>query len=142
MAKQILNVEEVKKRSDAAHAYSLEIGNLFTRPPPNELQQYLVPLHRINAYELLWQRETGTYITTGGKETLIHSIEPSLPTTESKTQDIRDEELCDILFYCCQLPRHSWRHVNCTLTLVTQNCQSISLPDLRESESISTSRSD
>ena len=73
-AKRILTVEEAKKHSDAAHAYSLEIGNPHTRPPPKELKFYLVPLQRTNDYHLLRQREAGTLITTGRKETLIHSI--------------------------------------------------------------------
>ena len=134
-AKRILLIKEAKKRSDAAHVYSLEIGKGWNKPPPNELQQYLVPLCRTNANQLLWQRKIGTYITTSRKETLIHAIESSLPTLESKTQDVKDEELFDIFFNYCQLPRHSWKHANCALELATQNCRSTSLPDLRELES-------
>ena len=33
-AKRLLLVEEAKKRSDAAHAYSLEIGKRRNKPPP------------------------------------------------------------------------------------------------------------
>ena len=141
-AKRVLTVEEAKKCSDVAHAYSLEIGNPHTRPPPKELEQYLVPPQRTNVYHLLWQREAGTLITTGRKETFIHSIESSLPTIESKTQDVKDKELFDIFFNCCQLPRHSWKHINRALELVTHNCHSTSLPDLRELDSSSTPRSE
>ena len=137
-AKRILLIEEAKKRSDAAHAYLLEIGKRQNKPPPNKLQQYLIPPCRPNTYQLLRQRETGTYLTTGGRETLIHLIESSLPTLESKTQDIKDEELFDIFFNCCQLPRHSWKHVNHALEIATQNCRSTSLPNLRELEATST----
>ena len=71
IAKKSLLIEEAKKRSDAARAYSLEIGRRRTKPLPVELEQYLIPPHRPNAYTLLWQRETGVYLTTSGKETLI-----------------------------------------------------------------------
>ena len=74
-AKRSLLVEEAKKWSDAVHAYSLEIGKRRTKPPPVELQQYLILPYRTNAYKLLRQRETGVYLTTGRKEMLIHSIE-------------------------------------------------------------------
>ena len=137
-AKRLLLVEEAKKRSDAAHAYSLEIGKQRNKPPPAKLQQYLIPPYRPNAYKLLWQRKTGAYLTTGRKEMLIHSIESSLNPVESKPQDVKDEELFDIFFNCCQLPRHSWKHVNCALEIATQNCRSTSLPDLRKLEAIST----
>ena len=112
IAKSSLLVEEAKKWSDAAHAYSLEIGRIRTKPPPVELQQYLIPPHRPNAYKLLRQRETGDYLTTGGKETLIHSIETYWIPVESKPQDVKDEELFEIFFNCCQLPKHSWKNVN------------------------------
>ena len=139
-AKRILLVEEAKKRSDATHAYSLEIGKRRNKPPPAELQQYLIPPYRPNAYKLLRQRETGTYLTTGWKETLIHSIESGLNPVESKPQDIKDEKLFDIFFNCCQLPRHSWKHVNRALEIATQNCRSTSLPDLRKLEATSIPR--
>ena len=42
-AKATLTVDEAKKCSDAAHAYSLEIGNPCTKLPLKELEQYLVP---------------------------------------------------------------------------------------------------
>ena len=132
-AKRILTVEEAKKCSDAAHAYSLEIGNPRTRPPLKELEQYLVPLQRTHVYHLLQQREAGTLITTGRTETLIHSIETYLPTIESKTQDVKDEELFDIFFNGCQLPSHSCKHINRALELVTHNCHSTSLPELDSS---------
>ena len=137
-AKRILLIKEAKKRNDVAHAYSLEIGKRRNKPPPTELQQYLIPPYRPNAYKLLWQRETGTYLTTGRKETLIHSIESNWPTLESKPQDIKDEELFDIFFNCCQLPRHSWKHINHALEIATQNCHSTSLPDLKKLEATST----
>ena len=137
-AKRILLVKEAKKWSNVAHVYSLEIGKRQNKPPPTELQQYLIPPCRPNAYQLLQQRETGTYLTTFWKETLIHSIESSLPTLESKTQDIKDEELFNIFFNCCQLPRHSWKHINRALEIASQNCHSTSLPDLRELEATST----
>ena len=133
IAKSSLLVEEAKKRSDAAHAYSLEIGRIRTKPPPVELQQYLILPHRLNAYKLLWQRETGNYLTTGGKETLIYSIETYWNPVESKLQDVKDKELFEIFFNCCQLPNHSLKNVNRALQIVTQNCRSISLPDLRKS---------
>ena len=138
ITKRSLLVEEAKKWSDAAHTYSLEIGKRRTKPPPVELQQYLVPLYRLNAYKLLWQRETGVYLTTGRKETLIHLIESYWNPVESKPQDVKDKELFDIFFNCCQLPKHSWKNVNQTLQITTQNCCSTSLPDLRKSEAIST----
>ena len=138
--KRILLVEEAKKWSDATHAYSLEIGKQRNKPPPTELQQYLIPPYRPNAYKLLRQRETGTYLTTSRKETLIHLIESGLNPLESKPQDIKDEELFDIFFNCCQLPRHSWKHVNHALEIATQNCHSTSLPDLRKLEATSTPR--
>ena len=138
--KRLLLVGEAKKRSDAAHAYSPEIGKQRNKPPPAELQQYLIPPYRLNTYKLLQQRETGIYLTTGGKETLIHSIESSLNPVESKPQDVKDEELFDIFFNCCQLPRHSWKHVNRALEIATQSCRSTSLPDLRQLEATSTQR--
>ena len=52
-AKATLTVEEAKKRSDAAHTYSLEIGNPCTKLPLKELEQYLVPLQRTNVFNLL-----------------------------------------------------------------------------------------
>ena len=137
-AKRILLVKEAKKRSDAAHAYSLEIGKQRNKPPPAKLQQYLILPYRPNAYKLLQQRETGTYLTTGGNKTLIHSIEFGLNPVESKPQDIKDKELFDIFFNCCQLPRHSWKHVNHALEIATQNCHSTLLPDLRKLEGTST----
>ena len=137
-AKRNLLVEEAKKRSDAAHAYSLEICKRRNKPPPAKLQQYLIPLYRPNAYKLLWQRETGIYLTTGGKETLIHLIESGLNPVEAKPQDVKDKELFDIFFNCCQLPRHSWKHVNHALKITTQNYHSTSLPDLRKSEATLT----
>ena len=103
-AKKSLLIEEAKKRSDAAHAYSLEIGRIRTKPLPVELEQYLIPPHRPNTYTLLQQRETGVYLTTSRKETLIHSIETFWNPIESKLQDVKDEELFDIFFNCCQLP--------------------------------------
>ena len=103
-AKKSLLIEEAKKRSDAAHAYSLEIGRIRMKPPPVKLEQYLIPPHRPNAYTLLRQRETGVNLTTGGKETLIHSIETFWHPLKSKLQDVKDEELFDIFFNCCQLP--------------------------------------
>ena len=139
-AKRILLVEEAKKWSDAAHAYLLEIGKWRNKPPPVELQQYLIPPYRPNAYKLLQQRETGAYLTTGGKETWIHSIQSGLNPVESKPQDIKDKELFDIFFNCCQLPRHSWEHVNRALEIATQNCHLTSLPDLRKLEATSTPR--
>ena len=69
---------------------------------------------------------------------LIHWIESSLNPVEFKPQDIKDEELFDIFFNCCQLPRHSWKHVNRALEIAIQNCHSTSLPDLRKLEAIST----
>ena len=135
IAKRTLIVEEAKKRSDAAHAYSLEIGRVRTKPPPVELEQYLVPPHRLNTYNLLRQRETGVYLTTGRKETLIHSIETFWHPLESKPQDVKDEELFDIFFNCCQLLRHSWRNVNKALQIATKNCRSISLPELSKTDS-------
>ena len=139
-AKRLLLVEEAKKQSNAAHAYSLEIGKRRNKPPPVKLQQYLIPPYRPNAYKLLRQRETGIYLTTGRKETLIHLIESYLNPVEAKPQDIKDEELFDIFFNCCQLPRHSWKHVNHALEIATQNCHSTSLPDLRKLEATSTQR--
>ena len=136
-AKRILLVEEAKKWSNAAHAYSLEIGKRRNKPPPAKLQQYLILPYRPNAYKLLWQRETGTYLTTSRKEMLIHSIESGLNPVESKPQDVKDEELFDIFFNCCQLPRHSWKHINHALEIATQNCHSTSLPDLRKLEATS-----
>ena len=97
-AKKLLLVEEAKKQSDVVHAYSLEIGKRRNKPPPVELEQYLIPPHRPNTYTLLWQRETGVYLTTGGKETLIHSIESYWNPIESKPQDVQEEELFDIFF--------------------------------------------
>ena len=138
IAKNLLLIEEAKKRSVAAHAYSLEIGRRRMKPLPVELEQYLIPLHRPNAYMLLWQRETGVYLTTGGKETLIHSIETYWHPIESKPQDIKDEELFDIFFNCCQLPKHSWKNVHKALQIATQNCHSISLPDLSKTDESST----
>ena len=138
IAKRSLLVEEAKKQSDAAHAYSLEIGRRRTKPPPVELQQYLILPYRPNTYKLLWQRETGDYLTTGGKETLIHSIESYWNPVESKPQDVKDEELFEIFFNCCQLPKHSWKNVNQALQIAIQNCHSTSLPDLRKSEAAST----
>ena len=137
-AKRLLLVEEAKKRSDTAHAYSLEIGKRRNKPPPAKLQQYLIPLYRPNAYKLLRQRETGVYLITGGKEMLIHSIESGLNPVESKPQDVKDKELFDIFFNCCQLPRHSWKNVNQALKIATQSCHSTSLPDLRQLEATST----
>ena len=137
-AKKILLVEEAKKRSNATHAYSLEIGKQRNKPPPAKLQQYLIPPYRPNAYKLLWRKETGAYLTTGRKEMLIHSIESGLNPVESKPQDVKDEELFDIFFNCCQLPRHSWKHVNHALEIATQNCRSTSLPDLRKLEATLT----
>ena len=137
-AKKFLLVEEAKKQSDAAHAYSLEIGKRRTKPPPAKLQQYLIPPYGLNTYKLLWQRETGVYLTTSGKETLVHSIESYWNPVELKPQDVRDEELFDIFFNCCQLPKHSWKHVNQALEIATQNCCSTSLPDLRKCEATST----
>ena len=137
-AKRILLVEEAKKWSDAAHAYSLEIGKQRNKPPPAELQQYLIPPYRLNAYKLLRQRETGIYLTTGRKETLIHLIESGLNPVEAKPQDVKDEELFDIFFNCCQLPRHSWKHINHALEIATQNCHSTLLPDLRKLEATLT----
>ena len=132
-AKATLTVEEAKKHSDAAHSYSLEIGNPHTKLPPKELEQYLVPPQRMNIFNLLQQREAGTFITTGRKETLVHLIESSLLTIESKTQDVKDEELFDIFFNCCQLPQGSWKNINRALQVATQNCQSSSLPNLNSS---------
>ena len=61
-AKRLLLVEEAKKRSDTAHAYSLEIGKQRNKPPPAELQQYLIPPYKLyRAYKLLRQRKTGIY---------------------------------------------------------------------------------
>ena len=77
-------------------------------------------------------------ITTGRKETLIHLIESNWNPLESKPQDVKDEELFDIFFNCCQLPRHSWKHVNHALEIATQNCCSTSLPDLRKLEATLT----
>ena len=128
-AKRSLIVEEAKKQSDTVHAYSLEIGKRRNKPPPVELEQYLIPPHRPNAYTLLRQRETGVYLTTGGKETLIHSIESYWNPIESKPQDVKDKELFDIFFNCCQLPKHSWKNVNKALQIATQNCRPILLPD-------------
>ena len=140
IAKSSLLVEEAKKRSDAAHAYSLEIGRIRTKPPPVKLQQYLIPPYRLNAYKLLRQRETGDCLTTCGKETLTHLIETYWNPVESKPQDVKDEELFEIFFNCCQLPKHSWKNVNRALQIATQNCCSTSLPDLRKSEAASTPR--
>ena len=137
-AKRSLLVEEAKKKSDAVHAYLLEIGKRRNKPPPVELEQYLIPPHRLNAYTLLQQRETGVYLTTGRKETLIHSIESYLNPIESKPQDVKDEELFDIFFNCCQLPKHSWKNINKALQIATQNCHSISLPDLSKTDDTST----
>ena len=53
IAKKSLLIEEAKKGSDTAHAYSLEIGKRRTKPPPVKLEQYLIPPHRPNAYMLL-----------------------------------------------------------------------------------------
>ena len=139
-AKQSLIVEEDKKRSDAAHTYSLEIGRIRTKTLPAELEQYLIPLHIPNAYTLLRKRETGVYLTSSRKETLIHSIETFWNPVESKLQDVKDEELFDIFFNCCQLPRCSWKNVNKALQIATQNCHSISLPDLSRTDSNSISR--
>ena len=139
IAKKSLLIEEAKKRSDATHTYSLEIGRRRTKPLPVELEQYLIPPHRPNAYILLRQRETGVYLTTGGKETLIHSIETFWHPLESKLQDVKDEELFDIFFNCCQLPKHSWKNVNKALQIATQNCRSVSLPNLRKTEGTSIS---
>ena len=58
-AKATLTVDEAKKCSDAAHAYSLEIGNPCTKLPPKELEQYLVPPQRKNIFNTLQQREFG-----------------------------------------------------------------------------------
>ena len=69
---------------------------------------------------------------------LIHSIESGLNPVESKSQDVKDEELFDIFFNCCQLPRHSWKHVNQALKIATQSCHSTLLPDLRQLEATST----
>ena len=138
IAKKSLLIEEAKKRSDAVHAYSLEIGKRRTKPPPAELEQYLIPPHRPNAYTLLRQRETGVYLTTSRKETLIHSIETYWNPIESKPQDVKDEELFDIFFNCCQLPKHSWKNVNKALQITTQNCRSVSLPDLSKTDETST----
>ena len=134
IAKSSLLVEEAKKQSDTAHTYSLEIGRIRTKPPPVELQQYLIPPPRPNMYKLLWQRETGDYLTTSGKEMLIHSIETYWNPVQSKPQDVKDEKLFDIFFNCCQLPKHSWKNINRALQIATQNCHSISLPNLRKSE--------
>ena len=117
--KRLLLVEEAKKRSDAAHAYSLEIGKQRSKPPPAKLEQYLILLYRLNVYKLLRQRETGIYLTTGRKETMIHSIESYLNPIEAKPQGVKDEELFDIFFNCCQLPRHSWKNVNHALEIAT-----------------------
>ena len=138
IAKSSLLVKEAKKQSDVAHAYSLEIGRIRTKPPPVELQQYLIPPYRPNTYKLLQQRETGDYLTTGRKETLIHLIETYWNPVESKPQDVKDEELFEIFFNCCQLPKHSWRNINRALQITTQNCHSTWLPDLRKSEAAST----
>ena len=139
IAKRTLIIEEAKKRSDAAHAYSLEIGRVRTKPPPVELEQYLVPQCRLNSYNLLWQRETGVCLTTGGKETLIHSLEKTWHPIESKPQDVKDEELFDIFFNCCQLPCHSWKNINKALQTAIQNCRSTSLTDLSKMDSNSLS---
>ena len=138
IAKKSLLIEEAKKRSDAVHAYSLEIGKRRTKPLPVELEQYLIPPHRPNTYTLLRQRETGVYLTTGGKETLIHSIETYWNPVESKPHDVKDEELFDIFFNCCQLPKHSWKNINKALQIATQNCRSISLPELSKTDKTST----
>ena len=138
-AKKSLLIEEAKKQSDAAHAYSLEIDRRRTKPQPVELEQYLIPPHRLNAYTLLRQRETGVYLTTSGKETLIHSIETFWHPLESKPQDVKDEELFDIFFNCCQLQKHSWKNINKALQITTQNCHSVSLPDFSKTDRTSIS---
>ena len=112
IAKSSLLIEEAKKRSDAAHTYLLEIGRIRTKPPPVELQQCLLRPPRPNAYKLLQQRETGDYLTTGRKEMLIHFIETYWNPVQSKLQDVKDEELFDIFFNCCQLLKHSWQNIN------------------------------
>ena len=129
-AKATLTVDEAKKHSDAAHTYSLEIGYPSTKLPLKELEQYLVPPQRTNVFDILQEREAGTFITTGGKETLIHLIESSLPKIESKTISMKDEELIDIFFNCCQLPQSSWKNVNRALQVAIQNCRSSPLPGL------------
>ena len=134
-AKKSLLIEEAKKQSDT---YLLEIGRRRTKPLPVELEQYLIPPHRPNAYTLLRQRETGVYLTTSGKETLIHSIETFWHPLESKLQDVKDEELFDI-FNCCQLQKHSWKNINKALQIATQNCCSVSLPDLSKTDRTSIS---
>ena len=74
-ARQIFMVEEAKKRADAVHAYELEAGRQCSRPPPQELTHYLVPWEKVSAFRTLQQMETGTSITTGGKENVVHSVE-------------------------------------------------------------------
>ena len=140
VAKRTLIIEEAKKRSDTAHAYSLEIDQVRTKPPPVELEQYLVPPCRPNLYNLLRQRETGVYLTTGGKETLIHSLEKTWHPIKSKPWDVKDEELFDTFFNCCQLSHHSWKNVNKALQTAIQNCRLTSLPDLSKTDRNSLSR--